>query len=197
MTAAGKLFGTTGLSEVTVAQILDHSGVKAPTLYHHFGGKEGLYVAWACQAFDAMEAEFKALSAKGLPLHDFLLESCRILLSPRAMDILQVMRDRRWLADPDSVEQVNDSLNEAVIRQIARAIQAGTTVKEPRDASQLFVHMVSTRLPQYRRSDTVEGIPPEAIVDVYLRGIQAMSPVSETVAELSEDQVAVRAEEVK
>ena len=48
MTAAGKLFGTTGLSEVTVAQILDQSGVKAPTLYHHFGGKEGLYVAWAC-----------------------------------------------------------------------------------------------------------------------------------------------------
>ena len=131
MTAASKLFGSTGLSEVTVAQILDHSGVKAPTLYHHFGGKEGLYVAWACQAFDAMQAEFKALSSKDLLLHDFLLESCRILLSQRSMDVLQVMRDRRWLADPDSVEQVNDSLNEAVFRQITRAIQAGTSVSEP------------------------------------------------------------------
>ena len=197
MTAAGKLFGTTGLSEVTVAQILDHSGVKAPTLYHHFGGKEGLYVAWACQAFDSIEAEFKALSAKGLPLHDFLLESCRILLSQRSMDVLQVMRDRRWLADPDSVEQVNDSLNEAVIRQIARAVQAGTDVTEPRDASQIFVHMVSTRRPQYRRSDTVEGIPPETIVDVYLRGIQAMAPASAMPRERSEGQVPGQAEEVK
>ena len=197
MTAAAKLFGSTGLSEVTVAQILDHSGVKAPTLYHHFGGKEGLYVAWACHAFDGMEADFKALSSKGLLLHDFLLESCRILLSQRSVDVLQVMRDRRWLADPESLEQVNDSLNEAVIRQIARAIQAGTSVSEPRDASQLFVHMVSTRRPQYRRSDTVEGIPPEAIVDVYLRGIHAMSPVFETAPDRSEDQVAGQVEEVK
>lgn len=197
MTAAGKLFGTTGLSEVTVAQILDQSGVKAPTLYHHFGGKEGLYVAWACHAFDTIEAEFKALLAKGLPLHDFLLESCRILLSQRSMDVLQVMRDRRWLADPDSVEQVNDALNEAVIRQIARAVQAGTDVKEPRDASQLFVHMVSTRRPQYRRSDTVEGIPPETIVAMYLTGIRAMAPVSVQSQEQPEDQLAGQAEEVK
>lgn len=197
MTAAGKLFGSTGLSEVTVAQILDHSGVKAPTLYHHFGGKEGLYVAWACQAFDGIEAEFKALAAKGLPLQDFLLESCRILLSQRSMDVLQVMRDRRWLADPDSLEQVNDALNEAVIRQIARAVQAGTDVKEPRDASQLFVHMVSTRRPQYRRSDTVEGIPPETIVGVYLRGIKAMAPEPDTSPDRSGDLVPGQAEEVK
>ena len=174
MDAAGKLFAMTGLSEVTVAQILDHSGVKAPTLYHHFGGKEGLYVAWVCHALDSIEAEFKALEAQNPHLEEFLIESCRILLSQRSMDFLQVMRDRRWLTDPDSNEQVNDALNVAVFRKIASAIQSSTSVKEPRDAAQLFVHMVTARRPAYRRSDAVDGIAPNAIVSVFLQGLKAM-----------------------
>lgn len=181
MEAAAKLFATTGLSEVTVAQILDHSGVKAPTLYHHFGGKEGLYVAWVCHALDGIEAEFKAVESQGVTLEDFLLESCRILLSQRSMDFLQVMRDRRWLANPDSAEQVNDAINVAVFRKIASAIQTGTDVKEPRDAAQLFVHMVTSRRPQYRRSDAVEGIAPGAIVNVFLQGLSAMESPSRAV----------------
>lgn len=182
MDAAAKLFSTTGLSEVTVAQILDHSGVKAPTLYHHFGGKEGLYVAWACHALDGIEAEFKAIESKNLSLGEFLLEACRILLSQRSMDFIQVMRDRRWLADPDSVEQVNDAINVSVFRKIASAIQVATDVKEPRDAAQLFVHMVSMRRPQYRRSDAFEGISTDEIVRVFLHGIKEMVSPMQTVS---------------
>jgi len=180
MEAAARLFSTTGLSEVTVAQILDHSGVKAPTLYHHFGGKEGLYVAWACHALDGIEAEFKVIESQNLVLEEFLLESCRIMLSQRSMDFIQVMRDRRWLADPDSAEQVNDAINVSVYRKIASAIQIGTDVKEPRDAAQLFVHMVSMRLPQYRRSDAFEGISTDEIVRVFLNGIKVMVSPSQT-----------------
>ena len=180
MEAATRLFSTTGLSEVTVAQILDHSGVKAPTLYHHFGGKEGLYVAWACHALDGIEAEFKAVESQNLVLEDFLIESCRILLSQQSMDFLQVMRDRRWLAVPDSAEQVNDAINVSVFRKIASAIQIGTDVKEPRDAAQLFVHMVSMRRPQYRRSDAFEGIATDEIVKVFLQGIRVMVAPSES-----------------
>ena len=181
MAAAARLFSTTGLSEVTVAQILDRSGVKAPTLYHHFGGKEGLYGAWARHARDGIESEFKAIETQNLALEEFLLESCRILLSQRSMDFIQVMRDRRWLADPDSAEQVNDAINVSVFRKIATAIQIGTDVEEPRDAAQLFVHMVSMRLPQYRRSDAFEGIAYDEIVRVFLQGIAAkVSPAQST-----------------
>ena len=107
--------------------------------------------------------------------------SCRILLSQRSMDFIQVMRDRRWLADPDSAEQVNDAINVSVYRKIATAIQIGTDVEEPRDAAQLFVHMVSMRLPQYRRSDAFEGIAHDEIVRVFLQGIAAkVSPAQST-----------------
>ena len=58
MAAASRLLSKSGLSEVTVAQILDHSGVKAPTLYHHFGGKDGLYVTWVSNTLDVVDAEF-------------------------------------------------------------------------------------------------------------------------------------------
>jgi len=171
MTAAARLFQTTGLSEVTVAQILDHSGVKAPTLYHHFGGKEGLYVAWACQTLDVIEAEFRALASGSPTLRDFLLESTNILLSPRSMDFLQVMRDRKWLSDPDSLEQVDDALKVAVFGPIALAIETSTPIKNGRDAAQLFVHMVCSRRPYYLRSDAREAMPAEEIVDLFLSGI--------------------------
>jgi AcrR family transcriptional regulator len=171
MTAAARLFQTTGLSEVTVAQILDHSGVKAPTLYHHFGGKEGLYVAWASQTLDVIEAEFRALAAAGHPLRVFLVEACRILLSARSMDFLQVMRDRKWLSDPESLEQVNEALSVAVFTPISRAIEELTPIKDGRDAAQLFVHMVCVRRPAYLRADAIEPIPDEEIVDLFVSGV--------------------------
>jgi AcrR family transcriptional regulator len=175
MTAASKLFAKSGLSEVTVAQILDQSGVKAPTLYHHFGGKEGLYVTWACHTLDVMDAEFKALASTGPTLRDFLLEAGRILLSQRSMDIMQVMRDRRWLADPDSVEQIDDALKVAVFQPIARAIEDGTTIKDAGDASQLFVHTVSVRRPCYRRAGSIDPAATEEIVDLFLSGVHGGS----------------------
>jgi AcrR family transcriptional regulator len=171
MTAAARLFAKTGLSEVTVAQILDQSGVKAPTLYHHFGGKEGLYVTWACHTLDVMDAEFKALNATSPTLRDFLLEASRILLSQRSMDIMQVMRDRRWLADPDSVEQIDDALKVAVFQPIARAIEGATPAKDAGDASQIFVHMVGVRRPGYRRAGVIEPASAEEIVDLFLSGV--------------------------
>lgn len=183
MTAAARLFQTTGLSEVTVAQILDHSGVKAPTLYHHFGGKEGLYVAWASQSLDVVEAEFRALASGAPTLRSFLVEACKILLSPRSMDFLQVMRDRKWLSNPDSLEQVNDSLQVAVFTPIAEAIEANTPIKNGRDAAQLFVHMVSARRPLYHRADSIEPVSDEEIVDVFMSGIMAETRVSAIVDE--------------
>jgi len=173
MTAAGRLFAANGLSEVTVAQILDHSGVKAPTLYHHFGGKEGLYVAWACQTLDVAEAEFRALSAGAPTLRDFLLEAARILLSQRSMDVLLALRDRKWLADPDSLEQVDDALRVAVFEPIAKAIESGAGYRDGLAASQLFVHMVSVRRPSYRRPMAREAVPPSEIVDVFMSGVMA------------------------
>jgi AcrR family transcriptional regulator len=173
MTAAARLFQTTGLSEVTVAQILDHSGVKAPTLYHHFGGKEGLYVAWASQSLDVVEAEFRALNSSAPTLRQFLLDACQILLSSRSMDFLQVMRDRKWLSDPESLEQINEALKNAAFAPIATAIEANTPSKDARDAAQLFVHMVCSRRPSYQRYDSKEAVSCDEIVDVFLSGILA------------------------
>jgi AcrR family transcriptional regulator len=183
MTAAARLFQTMGLSEVTVAQILDHSGVKAPTLYHHFGGKEGLYVAWASQTLDVVEAEFRALTSTAPLLRCFLVEACNILLSPRSMDYLQVQRDRKWLSDPESLEQVNEALRIAVFRPISDAIEGSTPIKDARDHAQLFVHMVCIRRQAYMRSDSMEAVPAEEIVDVFLSGV--LSETRQTLVEES------------
>lgn len=172
LSAASKLFAKSGLSEVTVAQILEQSGVKAPTLYHHFGGKEALYVSWVSHTLDVMHAEFKALVVSDFTLRQFLIGAARILVSPRSVDVMQVLRDRKWLADPESLEQVNDALKVSVFQPITRAIEASTPMKDASDASQLFVHMVSSRRPCYRRYDAIESAASEEIVDLFLSGVQ-------------------------
>jgi hypothetical protein len=87
------------------------------------------------------------------------------------MDIMQVMRDRRWLADPDSVEQIDDALRVAVFQPIARAIEGATPIKDAGDASQLFVHMVGVRRPGYGRAGSIDPVSAEEIVDLFLSGV--------------------------
>jgi len=45
LTAAATLFAELGYDAVTTRQILERAGVEAPSLYHHFGSKLGLYRA--------------------------------------------------------------------------------------------------------------------------------------------------------
>jgi len=45
------MFGSHGYDGTSVEEILDRAGVTAPSLYHHFGNKAGLYCAAANHAF--------------------------------------------------------------------------------------------------------------------------------------------------
>ncbi|HEY8518223.1 MAG TPA: helix-turn-helix domain-containing protein [Candidatus Binatia bacterium] len=45
LAAAASLFAELGYDAVTTRQILERAGVEAPSLYHHFGSKLGLYRA--------------------------------------------------------------------------------------------------------------------------------------------------------
>ncbi len=82
-----------------MAQILEHSSLKAPSLYHHYQDKEGLYVAWATQALDKIAEKIRA----ALKHPDHTLEMLvQALIDGPEMDILQLMRDMRTLKKEDS-----------------------------------------------------------------------------------------------
>lgn len=54
--AALRLFATKGYAATSVRDILRVAGVTAPVLYHHFGSKEGLFLALARDARAKVEA---------------------------------------------------------------------------------------------------------------------------------------------
>ena len=133
--AARTAFASESYGQVGVAQILEGAKVQAPTLYHHFGDKEGLYLEWACSAL--VEAE-RQLSAAMEPAHGTAesLRAFAIVLSQKlTFDLRQLLRDTERLQKPESRERILACYLQAVYNPlyaiIVRAIGRGEIRSEP------------------------------------------------------------------
>jgi AcrR family transcriptional regulator len=62
--AAAALFAESGYDGVTTRKILERAGVEAPSLYHHFGSKLGLYRAVLSENNEPFLAEFQRTSQR-------------------------------------------------------------------------------------------------------------------------------------
>jgi AcrR family transcriptional regulator len=56
LAVAGAAFATRGFHAVSMDEIAEQAGISKPMLYHYFGSKEGLYVAYVRQAGSALLA---------------------------------------------------------------------------------------------------------------------------------------------
>lgn len=70
LNVAAMLLREQGAQALTTRQVCDLAGIKAPTLYHHFGDKEGLLNALAARELQAFFAQKRALPPSG----DFLAD---------------------------------------------------------------------------------------------------------------------------
>jgi AcrR family transcriptional regulator len=68
--AAAELLANSGNSPVSTRQITELAGVTAPTLYHHFGDKEGLFDAVVAAGFEDYVAGERDFAPTGRPLED-------------------------------------------------------------------------------------------------------------------------------
>ena len=68
--AAAELLASSGGSTVSTRQITQLAGVTAPTLYHHFGDKEGLFDAVVAAGFEEYVAGERDFAPSGQPLED-------------------------------------------------------------------------------------------------------------------------------
>lgn len=68
--AAAELLANSGNSPVSTRQITELAGVTAPTLYHHFGDKDGLFDAVVAAGFEEYVAGERDFAPTGRPLED-------------------------------------------------------------------------------------------------------------------------------
>jgi AcrR family transcriptional regulator len=64
---AGKSFAARGFHAISMDEIAARAGISKPMLYHYFGSKEGLYVAYVRQQGNALLAEMRNATEPGAP----------------------------------------------------------------------------------------------------------------------------------
>jgi AcrR family transcriptional regulator len=70
---AGRLFAARGFYAVSMDEIADQAGISKPMLYHYFGSKEGLYVAYVRQQGGVLLAGMRDATEADAPAGERLL----------------------------------------------------------------------------------------------------------------------------
>ncbi|MCG9895303.1 MAG: TetR/AcrR family transcriptional regulator [Fimbriimonadaceae bacterium] len=111
--AADLLFRREGYAQTSIAMILAGSGVKAPSLYHHFGDKEGLYLDWVLPAL----AEFGATIRAHAETKDRTIDAlCTLFSGPKGLDVLQIAREVELMQRLESRTIIHQALHQEVVR---------------------------------------------------------------------------------
>lgn len=181
LAAAHALFPTHGYRAVTVAQILQASGVQAPTLYYHFQDKEGLYMAWLEEALQGLGERLRAAtdqhSTHYLRLHAFV----RTLMDETSLDLYQVRHDAPLMRRAESHEAKYQMLYahvyEPLMTLLVDAMGSGMIAGHPveRMAHWLVLSAVSFR-PGYTLQPISTNVAADWLVSCFLHGVSASDP---------------------
>lgn len=147
MSAAHALFGKGSFAEVSVGSLLKLSRVQAPTLYHHFGDKEGLYVAWALDVLGSVSTTVDNELASAPAPH--ALQAYAHALLTCGSNIGQILHDSQRMSRSESGEQIMGAYFERIFEPLCGLLvqmaAEGEIVAEPVDRlAQLFITLAST-----------------------------------------------------
>jgi AcrR family transcriptional regulator len=161
--AAHDCFARDGFERVGVARILELAKVQAPTLYHHFGDKEGLYVEWASAALLTTEGRLTPLAEASLPL-GAALQAITLNLIRLDFDLRQLLFDGERLSKPASRERVLSAYVQAVYSPLYTIISRaqGRGEIRPDSVRALAETFVGGALAQLRTGRGTDGAPEAA-----------------------------------
>jgi AcrR family transcriptional regulator len=104
---------------------LESAGVQAPTLYHHFGDKEGLYVAWAVASLEALGARLQSGLGADSSTEDRLAWMVDSLTNESSPNIIQLLCDVEKMARPSSKEPIIEAFHSCVYEPVLATLMAG------------------------------------------------------------------------
>lgn len=130
--AARSLFRDASYGDIGIAQILERAGVQAPTLYHHFGDKEGLFLAWSESAFARVEDRVHSRGG-GENTAESLTRYATALLTSVDFDLFQVLKDGHRLQRPESRDRVIGSYMRSIYEPLATILVQAVATGELRN----------------------------------------------------------------
>lgn len=126
MESATKLFAERSYVEVGIAEILKVSGVQAPTLYHHFGDKEKLFVAWAEQAFLKLGDEIRQSTNDMADPLDALTALAERVGECAYLPIFRTLDSAKRLRDLNNVARIEQAYFRAIFEPLCIALMAAS-----------------------------------------------------------------------
>lgn len=129
---AADLFAKTSYAEVGIARILEWAGFHAPTLYYHFGDKEGLYVAWAVRAIEELGDAVRSKLVGSEETRSGLTALAACVCDPTRPDLSNFLRDASRLERSESQEKIVDAVHRAVYEPLYALLLTGMERRELR-----------------------------------------------------------------
>lgn len=174
--AANQRFLAQGYGETAVASILKLAGLQAPTLYYHFGDKEGLYMAWVEEALNRLGERIRAGAAPEASVEFSLMAASAALMDPAEADVVQLRRDSGLLAKAGNREKLHRMVFEAVYEPVmgilVRAASAGRVQGSSFDRmTQTFIMGALGLRPAYALQQSAAGGGPEWWAERFLAGM--------------------------
>ena len=177
-----RLFLREGFASVATRQICLAAGVTQPSLYHHFGSKEGLYFAVIAQWFADLHDAMTRAIAQDETFRDRLLHLALIFWSGQAGEYQAMQHDAMQHMPRARLPALRVIILDSVITPLLDLMSEGIasgelpTYAEPYALMELFWALVDGFTGLYHRGDALP--PPErnsAPIDMFLAGARAIS----------------------
>lgn len=124
LAAARRLFMSRGYRAVSTRDIADAVGMTQPALYHHFAGKEALYVAVLEEELASIAVELGAAAGHDARPVERLVAVATVLASHGERDLAQMFHDLRHEISAENRQRIGLAFRDAMMRPILAAIDA-------------------------------------------------------------------------
>ncbi len=182
--AAIPLFARKGYAATSVRDIVRAAGVTAPSLYHHFGSKEGLFRAFVLAAREALEQVRREATEAGGSAAERIRRLCRGHFGLRRESPHVAWAVARMLSDPPALASAANlrALATELVRDYEVLVQEGVAGGEfrpcvPRHVAWLLVGAGATAawpfLHESENDRAEEDL--EGMLSVILSGIAAQT----------------------
>ncbi|HEY7781915.1 MAG TPA: TetR/AcrR family transcriptional regulator [Ktedonobacterales bacterium] len=131
---ARALFLRRGYADVSVGEIAAAVGVSKPTLYYHFGAKEGLYAAVLLDVLREVGGYIRAVTQAPLTVGERLYELALGYFRHADTTLEPTLRDADALLGPDWAARVRTIYNDEIVAPIERMVRTGIQCGELRPA---------------------------------------------------------------
>lgn len=176
-----RLFLRQGFADVSTRQICIAAGVTQPSLYHHFGSKEGLYLAVIEEWFKDLHTAMTRAIAQGETFRDRLHKLAMFFWSGQAGEYQAMQHDALQHMPAENIIALRSTILESVISPLLSLMNDGIASGElpehanPYALMELYWAIVDGFTGLYHRGDVLPA--PEqntAAIEMFLAGARAL-----------------------